>query len=153
MPSDSRQANEVLRRAVPGRIEKVPLRAVRLGEAADFTTWLEKNVEVLNDALEISLVSAEREQAAGAFSVDLLAEDANGHTVVIENQLGRSDHDHLGKLITYLSNFDAPTGIWIVGDPRPEHVTAMAWLNEGAADFYLLKADAIQIDGPPPACW
>src|SRR5262249_31810588 len=68
-----------------------------------------------------------------------------------ENEFGKSDHDHLGKLVTYLSNFEARTGIWIVGDPRPEHVKAVTWLNEGAADVYLLKAEAIQIDGPPPA--
>jgi uncharacterized protein DUF4268 len=73
--------------------------------------------------------------------------------VIIENQLGRSDHDHLGKVLTYLSAFDAKIAIWIVGQPRAEHVSAVAWLNESntSADFYLIKAEAISIGSSSPA--
>jgi len=137
--------------SVPGRIERVPLRTAWRHEAYDFTTWLADNIDVLNEVIDVPLVSAEREQAAGAFSVDLVAEDRSGDTVVIENQLERSDHDHLGKLITYLSMYDAAKAIWIVAEPRPEHVTAVTWLNQSSAEFYLLKAEAIQIGGSPPA--
>ena len=59
--------------------------------------------------------------------------------------MGKSDHDHLGKLITYLTAIDAKAAIWIVADPRPEHITAINWLNESRlASFYLLKLEAIQ---------
>src|SRR5881394_785774 len=114
-----------------GKIERVPLREVWRHEAHNLTTWLEDNIDVLNDALDIELTNVEREQAAGSFSVDLVAEDASGGTVVIENKLERSNHDHLGKLITYVSFTDARAAIWIVSDPRPEHVRAISWLNEG----------------------
>jgi RecB family endonuclease NucS len=78
------------------------LREVWAHEAHDFTTWLEQNIDVLNDVIDLELTSAEREKSAGAFSVDLVAEDDHGDLIVIENQLEKSNHDHLGKLITYL---------------------------------------------------
>ncbi len=101
-----------------GKIERVALREVWKHEALDFTTWLEDNIDVLSDALDINLSSAEREKDAGAFSVDLVAEDDKGDPVVIENQLEKSNHDHLGKLITYLTAIGAKAAIWIVADVR-----------------------------------
>jgi Domain of unknown function (DUF4268) len=135
-----------------GKIERVPLREVWKHEAHNLTTWLEENVDVLNDVLGLSLVSADREQAAGAFNVDLIAEDESGRTVIIENQLERSNHDHLGKLITYTAMTDAHAAIWVVSDPRPEHVRAISWLNDSSpSDFYLLKIEGIRIAESPPA--
>lgn len=135
-----------------GKIERLPLREVWKHEALDFTAWLQENLDVLNDTVDVSLATAEREQAAGDFSVDLVAEDVAGDLVVIENQLERSDHNHLGKLLTYLVAIGAKTGIWIVADPRPEHVKAISWLNESSsASFYLLKVEAIRIGGSAPA--
>lgn len=89
------------------KIERVPLRDVWGHEARGLTTWLEKNIDVLNDVVDIDLTNVEREQAAGSFSAGLVAEGSSGGTVVIENQLQRSDHDHLGKLIAYVSLMDA----------------------------------------------
>jgi hypothetical protein len=137
---------------VIGKLERVPLREVWKHEASDFTTWLRNNYDVLNEALDVSLSSVERERSAGDFSVDLLAEDASGDPVVIENQLERSDHEHLGKLITYLTAFEAKAAIWIVADPRPEHVRAITWLNESSpVSFYMVKAEAVRIGDSPPA--
>ena len=122
------------------KLQRVALREVWKHEALDFTKWLEENIDVLNDVLDLSLSSAESEQSAGAFSVDVLAEDEAGNPVVIENQLEASNHDHLGKLITYLTAIEARTAVWIVANPRPEHVRAMSWLNESStASFYLVK--------------
>jgi hypothetical protein len=135
-----------------GRLERVPLREVWKHEALDFTTWLRDNVEVLNDELDITIANVEREQAAGSFSVDLVGEDEDGHPVVIENQLEKSDHDHLGKLITYLTAFEAKTAIWIVPFPRPEHIAAVARLNQSTpASFYMFKVEAVRIGDSPPA--
>lgn len=135
-----------------GRLERVALREVWKHEAYDFTQWLEGNVDVLNDALGITLINVEREQAAGAFSVDLVAEREGGGKVIIENQLERSNHDHLGKVITYLTMHGAQTAIWIVSEPRPEHVAAISWLNDNSsAAFYLLKVEAVRIAGSPAA--
>jgi hypothetical protein len=129
-----------------GRLQRIPLREVWRHEAYDFTQWLQENIDVLNDALEMNLVNVEREQAAGSFSIDLVAEDEGGGTVIIENQLEKSNHDHLGKVITYLTALSARAAIWIVSEPRPEHVAAIAWLNEStSADFYLLKVEAVRI--------
>lgn len=129
-----------------GRIQRVGLRQVWSHEALDFTKWLKDNIDVLADATGLQLGGVEREQPAGAFSVDLVAEDEDGHMVVIENQLERSDHDHLGKLLTYFVGIQARRAVWIVSDPRPEHVGVIAWLNENASeDFYLLKLEAIRI--------
>jgi hypothetical protein len=135
-----------------GKIKRVPLRDVWRHEALEFTKWLQDNMDVLNEVVGLSLSSAERERSAGDFNVDLVAEDAAGNPVIIENQLERSNHDHLGKLLTYLVAIGAKAAIWIVADPRPEHVNAITWLNESsAAAFYLLKIEGIKIGESPPA--
>ena len=135
-----------------GKLLRVPLREVWGNESLDFTPWLQDNLDVLNEVLDLSLSSAEREQTAGNFSVDLVAEDEAGNPVIIENQLGKSDHDHLGKVITYLTALGAKSAIWIVADPRPEHVSAISWLNESrAANFYLVKVEAVRISDSLPA--
>ncbi len=115
-------------------------------EAYDFTTWLEENFELLNEITELNLTSVEREKSAGKFSVDLVGEDSENNLVIIENQLEKSNHDHLGKLITYLTVLDAKSAIWIVSEPRPEHIQAISWLNESSSgSFYLIKLEAIRI--------
>jgi hypothetical protein len=135
-----------------GRIERVELREVWRSEPRNFTTWLQDNLDVLNEHLDFELTQADREQPVGTFNVDLIAIDTHGRTVAIENQLGKSDHDHLGKLVTYLSNIEAKVAIWIVSDPRPEHVTAINWLNQYPdVEFYLFKLEAVKIADSQPA--
>ena len=135
-----------------GKLERLPLREVWKHEALDFTHWLHENIDVLNTALDLNLVNVDREQAAGSFSIDLVAEDGSGGTVVIENQLEKSNHDHLGKLVTYLTAMGATVAIWIVSDPRPEHVAAITWLNESSsASFYMVKVEAVKIGDSPAA--
>jgi hypothetical protein len=135
-----------------GKLERVALREVWKHEAHDFTQWLQENIDVLNAALDLNLVNVDREQDTGSFSIDLVAEDEGGGTVIIENQLEKSNHDHLGKLITYLTGMGAKAAIWIVSDPRPEHVAAVAWLNESSsAAFYMVKVEAVRIGSSPAA--
>lgn len=135
-----------------GKLQRVALREVWKHEAYDFTIWLQDNIDVLNSALDLNLINVDREQAAGAFSIDLVAEDEGGGTVIIENQLEKSNHDHLGKLITYLTAMSARAAIWIVSEPRPEHVAAIAWLNESTGThFYLVKVEAVRIGNSPAA--
>jgi hypothetical protein len=135
-----------------GKIKRVSLRDVWKHEATDFTKWLEDNLDVLSEAINVKLSNPEREKDAGDFSVDLLAEDEDGNTIIIENQLDKSNHDHLGKIITYLTSIGAKAAVWIVSEARPEHINAISWLNESsAASFYLLKIEAIQIDESSPA--
>lgn len=135
-----------------GKIEKVPLREIWKHEAQDFTKWLQDNIELLNEILDIRLTNVEREQSTGNFNVDLTAEDEDGNLVIIENQLEKSNHDHLGKIITYLTAVGANKAIWIVSEPRAEHIGAISWLNESSsAEFYLLKIEGIKIGSSDPA--
>lgn len=133
-------------------LTRVALREVWKNEATDFTRWLEENIEILNEVIDLEIAGAEREKAAGDFSVDLVAEDRQGGTVVIENQLEASDHQHLGKLLTYIAALEAKAGIWIVARPRLEHVKAVTWLNETKeTPVYLLQVEAVKIGDSVPA--
>lgn len=135
-----------------GKIEKVPLRKIWKHEARDFTIWLQENIDVLSQVLDFQLLNVEREQSTGNFNVDLVAEDEEGNPVIIENQLEKSNHDHLGKVITYLASIGAGKAIWIVSDPRQEHIKAISWLNESTtAEFYLFKIEGIKIGNSEPA--
>ena len=96
-----------------GRIQRVPVRELWEREDTGFTVWLEQNVDVLGEALGLQLSVLEREQAVGPFRADLVAEDSEGRLVIIENQLEPTNHDHLGKVVTYFANLDAKTAIWV----------------------------------------
>ena len=136
------------------RISKTPVREVWPHEAYNFTTWLQENIDLLDDdlAVPIDAESVRREQSAGSFAVDMTAQNVDGDTVVIENQLGMSDHDHLGKLLTYATALTASVAIWIVGNPRPEHVKVLAWLNDSTSlQAYMFRIQAIRIGDSPPA--
>lgn len=136
-----------------GKMKKVSLRDVWKNEAKDFTSWLFENVEILGEELDMDLTPIEKEGKAGSFSVDIVAEDENGQKVVIENQLGKTNHEHLGKILTYLSNLDAKTAIWISSDPKKEHERAIEWLNEfnPGISFYLVKIEVYKIGVSAPA--
>lgn len=137
---------------VIGRIERVPLREAWKHEALHFTTWLENNLDLIGDTLGLNLAAIEREQSAGDFSVDLVAQDGAGDLVIIENQLERSNHDHLGKILTYVAVVGAKRAVWIVSDCRPEHVQAVQWLNKaGSVSFHVVKLEAVRIGDSPPA--
>jgi hypothetical protein len=138
--------------SVVGKLVRVPLREVWPHEAYDFTIWLQENIEVLGETLDLNFENVDREQAIGSFNIDLVGKIQSGGTVVIENQLEKSNHDHLGKLITYSVGMGANAAIWIVSDPRPEHVAAVTWLNESnSANFYMVKVEAVRIGESPPA--
>lgn len=137
-----------------GKLEPVELRELWKHEERGFSAWLERNLDVLGEVLDLSLVNPERETSAGDFACDLLVEGEQGERIIIENQLEQTDHGHLGKLITYLVNLDAKGAIWIASYPRLEHVRAIQWLNETSPDdtaFYLVQLSAYRIGGSVPA--
>jgi len=130
------------------KIKKVSLRELWKREDKDFTKWLEENIDYLNDVLGLNIHILSREERVGPFKVDLYGEDSNGHKIIIENQLECTDHTHLGQIITYLTNLEANTAIWITSDPVEEHIKAVQWFNETTPDdiaFYLVKIEAIKI--------
>ncbi len=137
-------------------LERLQLRDVWPHEARDFTTWLaqEENLLALSDVLGISIVNAQTEAPVGSFNVDILAEDDENHSVIIENQLETTDHDHLGKLLTYAAGLDARTIVWIVDKAREEHTNAVGWLNDHTTDeanFFLIRIEVWKIDESRPA--
>ncbi|MDO8427944.1 MAG: DUF4268 domain-containing protein [Candidatus Diapherotrites archaeon] len=144
-----------------GNLKQVHLRELWKNEASDFTEWLshKENLDMLATELKIPLELVEREKAIGGFSADLVAKIPNPDSeseeyVVIENQLEDSDHDHLGKLITYASGVEAKIVILICKDLREEHRTAIDWLNEissGEVKFFVVRIEAWQIDDSRPA--
>lgn len=116
-------------------IREHDLRTVWSNEAQAFTPWLAEHLDVLGDALGITIELEERKSSVGAFSLDILARDQDsGEAVVIENQIEQSNHEHLGKLITYASGKDAKYIVWIVKDAREEHRAAIEWLNKISDD-------------------
>lgn len=136
------------------RMQKVPLREVWMHEAHNLTRWLAENLDLVADCIGTPLAFVQREANVGPFYADIVAEDGAGRTVLIENQLEATDHDHLGKLITYMSNLDAKTAIWITPNPRFEHERAIQWLNEFLpvdVHFYLIRIEAYRIDNSPAA--
>lgn len=141
-----------------GKLIKVEdLRTIWKHEALDFTKWLSnsENLSLLGDEIGIEINLIEREASMGSFNVDILAEEENtGRKIIIENQLEATDHDHLGKLITYASGYDAEIIIWVVKEIREEHRQAIDWLNEHTDEklnFFIVKVELWKIEDSPCA--
>lgn len=127
-----------------------PPREIFDREDTDFTPWLEDNIDYLTDVLDIdiSVVDREKDTPTG-FSIDLTIEEEDGERDgIIECQIEQSDHDHLGKLLTYSTAFESEIAIWIVREPRYEHKRTIEWLNESTEKFfYLVQLEAIEVEG------
>ena len=140
-----------------GKLERVNLRDLWKHEEYDFSAWLaqEENLNMLGDAIGIDIILSERESSVGSFSVDILAEeDGTGDQIIIENQLEDTNHDHLGKIITYAAGKEAKHIIWIVKHARDEHRQAIKWLNEHTTEdtnFFLLEIELWKIGESLPA--
>src|SRR5258708_10943298 len=135
-------------------IKHLGLRDIWAREAGEFTLWLAENIQELGQALGMDLELQAKEADVGDFSLDLLAKDTSGRTVVIENQLAQTDHDHLGKLLTYAAGFDAAAVIWVAESIREEHRQALDWLNQrtnATTDFFGVVVEVLQIDNSNPA--
>jgi len=132
-----------------GRLEEVSLREAWSDEARDFTPWLLANADRLGEALNMDLNLKQAEYAVGDFSLDLIGEDiATGQRVIIENQLERSDHRHLGQLLTYAGGTEPAIIIWLAQTFREEHIAAFTWLNSLTGTdigFFAVEIDVFQI--------
>lgn len=133
-----------------GKLEEITdLRSVWPHEALNFTPWVAENVELLADAVGLDITVDETESSVGDFNVDIYAsETGTDRKIIIENQLEDTDHDHLGKLITYASGKGADIVIWVVKHAREEHEAAVEWLNNHTDEdigFFLCEIKLFQI--------
>lgn len=141
-----------------GKLKKVELREVWKHEALSFSKWLSKdeNLEQLSTEIGVAIKLLKTEAEIGGFKVDILAEEeGSGKKIIIENQLEITDHDHLGKLITYAAGAEASIIIWIFQDIRDEHRRAIDWLNEHMSEdvdgIFAVQMELWQIGDSKPA--
>ncbi len=140
-----------------GRLTSVDLKTAWDSEPGGFTPWLceDENIKLLGDTIGIELEVEAQEKDVGPFRADILCKDtATDHWVLIENQLQRTDHTHLGQLITYAAGLDAVTIVWIAHRFTDEHRAALDWLNEVTAEdinFFGLEVELWQIADSPIA--
>lgn len=139
------------------RLERVELRDIWLSEASDFTPWLarKENLDILGETLGIDLELEAQERPVGPFRADILCKDiGTDRWVLIENQLERTDHIHLGQLLTYASGLDAVTIVWIAARFTEEHRSTLDWLNRITDErfrFFGLEVELWRISDSPPA--
>lgn len=140
-----------------GRLERVDLRNIWASEATDFTPWLARpeNLAVLAETLGIDLELEAQEKAVGPFRADLLCKDIGTSAwVLVENQLERTDHVHLGQLMTYASGLEAVTIVWIAARFTEEHRSTLDWLNKITDEsfrFFGLEVELWRIGESPAA--
>lgn len=140
-----------------GKLKEVELRNLWKHEQYDFSEWLSQNenIELLNDILGLTLTDISKEVYVGSYRCDLVAVDeSSGIKVIIENQLESSNHEHLGKIITYASGLDAQVVVWIVKNAKEEHRSAIEWLNNNTnsdINFFLIEVHAYKIGDSLPA--
>lgn len=141
-----------------GKMKRVNVRDAWPNEATHFTPWLAtEGLEDLQNALGMELVVEATEKFVGPFKADILAkrtDTTDDHWVLIENQLERTDHRHLGQLLTYAAGLDAATIVWVAESFAEEHRAALDWLNDITSDdfeFFGLEIELWQIEGSPPA--
>ncbi|RHB01697.1 DUF4268 domain-containing protein [Holdemanella biformis] len=140
-----------------GKLTEVDVRDLWKHEQYDFSNWLakEENIKLLDDEIGLTLMDINKEVYIGSYRCDLIAKDeTTGQIVIIENQLEATNHDHLGKIITYAAGLDAKTIIWIVKEAREEHKAAIEWLNNNSSEeigFFLIELHAYKINDSLPA--
>jgi hypothetical protein len=140
-----------------GNLRPVDARTMWPNEAAHFTPWLAHpdNINRLGEAIGFELEVEHTEVAVGPFAADILArETATGNYVVIENQLNRTDHDHLGKSLTYAAALGAKTVVWVATEFTDEHRKTLDWLNDNSVEdlsFFGVQVELWAIDESKPA--
>ncbi|MDE0484330.1 MAG: DUF4268 domain-containing protein [Candidatus Poribacteria bacterium] len=135
------------------KLKKIKLRKHFPNEATDFTPWLAENIDRLSDALDLDLEVIDTNYPVGNLELDLLAKAKNENsskTVIIENQLEKADHRHLGQLLAYAAGLDAKIIIWIADEFRDEYRQVLEWLNEQTPieiGFFAVIVELLQIEG------
>ncbi len=137
------------------RLTTEEMRRIWPREEQDLSPWVAENIDALNEVLNLQIEIEGREEYVGNFRIDLVGTDHLSQvSVVVENQFGRSNHDHLGKLITYSAAREAGIMIWIANEIQTAHRNTVDWLNRVTPEdmtFYGVELEVLQIDGSKPA--
>ena len=136
-----------------GTIQEVDIRKIWPDEARNFTPWLANNLDLLSETLGIALEAVEQEAPVGSNRLDIRAKDREGQTVVVENQLDATNHDHLARLLIYAAGYEARIVIWVAARFTDEHLAAIDWLNARTreeADFYGVEIRVVKIGDSLP---
>ena len=138
-----------------GILSKPDIRTMWTNEASDFTPWLarEENISRLGEAIGLELEVVGVEVKVGPYSADIKAKSMDDF-VIIENQLERTDHSHLGQALTYASGLEAKVIVWVAKQFTDEHRRAVGWLNDMTISdfaFYAVQVELLQIDDSLPA--
>lgn len=138
-----------------GMLEVIPVRELWPHEALDLTPWLAENPDIIGNCLGLNLTLEGTEVPVGSYNADLVFSDLEHECrVVVENMYGSTDHDHIGKLITYAAGLEATHAVLLAEGFRPEHLSALGWLNEVSRTpygFFGLVLEAWRIDSSRPA--
>ncbi|MEZ5163449.1 MAG: DUF4268 domain-containing protein [Fimbriimonadaceae bacterium] len=152
VPANSRETNESTAKKRVESLSKI----FRI--ETQFSDWLasEEGAETIADELGISIENTTRESRPGDFPCDIVGNlvGDEDHVIIIENQFGRTDHDHLGKLLTYAASHRAMTGVWIAERVANDHRTVVDWLNANTPEnvsFFLVEVSAFTIGDSDPA--
>lgn len=142
-----------------GKFERVPITQAWPAEDANFTRWLAQSISALGEALNLNLEVKAVEERVGDFRADILARSLDApeeeELVIIENQFGKTDHSHLGQILTYLAGVEsAKTIVWIAESIRSDHRAAIDWLNANTTEefsFFAVEVELWRIGDSVPA--
>ena len=140
-----------------GKLSELPVRDLWPHEQYDFSAWLaqEDNIKYLSEILGLDLVDINKEVFVGPYRCDIVAKDeTTDDVVIIENQLEPTNHDHLGKIVTYAAGLGAKYIVWVVEEAKEEHRAAIEWLNNNTTNginFFLIEIHAYKIGDSDPA--
>jgi len=147
--------NEAAMSPTFGTLNRLSIQQVWASESHNFTPWLAENLDYLSERIGLDLELVATEVPVGPFRVDLVAQvTGTDDLVIVENQFGPTDHDHLGKLLTYAAGQEAAYAVWIAERFRPEHRSALEWANRNSIEgvgYFGLRVEALQIDNSPIA--
>jgi len=141
-----------------GKLKRLGLKEIKKiwpHEEKDLSQWIADNIDELNEVLNLQIEIEGKEEYIHNFRLDLAGTDNFSQMpVIIENQFGQSNHDHLGKLITYSAAKEAGIMIWIANEIQIPHRDAIEWLNKISPKemtFYGVELEVFQIDNSLPA--
>lgn len=126
------------------KLETVRLSEIWKNETTEFTPWLAKHTNLDRLAKEAELPNLELEGTEvlrGRLKPDIVAKvPEDDRTVLIENQIYEADFNHLGRIVAYVSEFEADIMVWVAESFPPEILSAVRLLNNNSGGTWAFFA-------------